>query len=473
MYGIERDRHNRRAIIFLFSAATHALYGNDLTPVIDHSFADGYFGVMKEERPINTSRLSDIVAKMWELKNSDNQIQYNKTLPIHWKHLHAPKFQGKKPPLLRLNGFEAPSFEFTTLDLENIPDFDLVPYENGFVLRIGKKDQERFPAFVTYPKLFKAMKSSEDWARVLKIPSISELNEQIETHGFKEMIWVAEGLHEKQLAAISDGILKRPKIKFIFIAGPSSSGKTTFTKRLAIQLRVNGINSKLLSMDDYFISREKMIPLPDGTLDFESIDCMDISLLQQDFKKLENGEPIFKREYDFQRGEGQETEETITLAENEVLIIEGIHGLNPALSANISKETFYRIYTSALTSLNMDNFHPISTSDSRLIRRMVRDYNFRGYSVEDTLNRWQSVRYGEMHNIFPYQEEADAMFNSALVYEMSVLRQYALPLLRQAPKSTVRDRLITLLSFFHRIPDKFVPGTSILREFIGKSYFTY
>jgi len=317
------------------------------------------------------------------------------------------------------------------------------------------------------------MKEHEKWGRILKVSSIHDLNKQIMEKGFKQVIWVAEGLQEKRIAALADDISNQKGIRVVFVAGPSSSGKTTFTKRLAIHLAINGIQSKYLSMDNYFLDRDKIPPQADGTLDFENVSCVDLEALKHELAQLVTGLPVNKRNYNFVDGKQQIMQDTMDLKQNEVLIFEGIHGLNPLIHEGLSQESYYRVYISALTQLNIDNTHPVSTSDGRLIRRIVRDHNYRGYSADDTIGRWNSVRHGELSNIFPFQEQADTMFNSALIYELSILKRYALPLLKSASKNTVRDRLITLLSLFHSIPDRHVPGTSILREFIGNSYFKY
>jgi uridine kinase len=226
-------------------------------------------------------------------------------------------------------------------------------------------------------------------------------------------------------------------------------------------------------MDNYFLDRDKISPQSDGSLDFENVDCLDLDGLRKDIQDLVNGNQIRRREYDFARGVSEILYDQIKLDDHEVLIFEGIHGLNPLIHGDLPENSYYRVYISALTQLNIDKTHPVSTSDGRLVRRIVRDYRYRSYSADDTIGRWNSVRHGELSNIFPFQEQADVMFNSALIYELSILKRYALPLLRKAKKNTVRDRLITLLSLFHTIPDRHVPGTSILREFIGKSYFKY
>ncbi|NQV30442.1 MAG: nucleoside kinase [Candidatus Marinimicrobia bacterium] len=454
------------------SAAIRRIYGHDRTLIIDHSFTDGYYCILKEQKLISTSELSVITAEMNALRERNQKIQIRPATAEDWKHLLTPRIHTSRPPVLMIGEQISASYEFTNLDLTDSPQYALEPYDRGFLLRIADTGQALKP-FTDSPKLFQMMKEHEKWGRILKVSSIHDLNKQIRDTGFKQMIWVAEGLHEKRIAALADKIIARKGVKIIFVAGPSSSGKTTFTKRLAIHLAINGLRSRYLSMDNYFLDRNKIKPLSDGTLDFENVDCIDMRALKSELKRLINGQPVFKRGYDFVSGQQEILIDTFWLNEDEVLIFEGIHGLNTLIQEGIPKESFCSVYISALTQLNIDNTHPVSTSDARLIRRIVRDFNFRGYSADDTINRWNSIRHGELNNIFPFQERADMMFNSALIYELSVLKRYALPLLKKASPSTIRERLITLLSLFHSIPDRHVPGTSILREFIGKSYFTY
>lgn len=469
---VESHRHKTRAAIFLMSAAIKALYGDTRTLIIDHSFESGYFCVLKGQKSVSSQELEDIFKKMIQLQAEFRHIKFRAAKPEDWKHLLTPRIHTHRPPVLILGDHLSASYEFTNLDLSIIPKFELYPYDNGFLLRIGENAEDLKP-FADFPQLFGMMKEHERWGRILQVASIYDLNRQIKEKGFKELIWVAEGLHEKRLAALADGICQRSGIRVIFVAGPSSSGKTTFTKRLAIHLAVNGKQSKYLSMDDYFLDRDKIQPLADGTLDFEDVNCLDIQALQHDLGALVAGTAIHGRHYDFVAGKQEILEDTLLLAKDEVLIFEGIHGLNPLIHEGLGVDACYRVYISALTQLNIDNTHPVSTSDARLIRRIVRDHRYRGYRADDTIARWNSVRHGELRNIFPFQEQADSMFNSSLMYELSILKRYALPLLKTASKNTIRDRLITLLSLVHTIPDRHVPGTSILREFIGNSYFKY
>ena len=469
---VESYRHKTRAVIFLMSAAIKAIYGSRRTLIIDHSFGDGYYCVLKEQKRISSHDLNAINQKMHNLQADAKHIKIRAAKPEDWKHLLTPRINTIRPPVLMLGDHISASYEFTNLDLSSLPHFELMQYDRGFLLRISENGDE-LGDYSDSPQLFGMMKEHEKWGRILKVSSIHDLNKQIMEKGFKQVIWVAEGLQEKRIAALADDINNQKGTRVIFVAGPSSSGKTTFTKRLAIHLAVNGIQSKYLSMDNYFLDRDKIPPQADGTLDFENVNCVDIVALKRELGQLISGKPVYKRNYNFVDGKQEVLPNTMSLKRNEVLIFEGIHGLNPLIHEGLSQHSYYRLYISALTQLNIDNTHPVSTSDGRLIRRIVRDYNYRGYSADDTIGRWNSVRHGELSNIFPFQEQADTMFNSALIYELPILKRYALPLLKAASKNTVRDRLITLLSLFHTIPDRHVPGTSILREFIGNSYFKY
>ncbi len=468
----ESYRHRTRAVIFLMSAAIKSIYGKQRTLIIDHSFGDGYYCVLKEQKHVPVSDLAAITHKMHQLQQESKHIKIRDAKPGDWKHLLAPRIRTIRPPVLMLDDHISASYEFTNLDLSALPKYDLSPYDRGFLLRMGENGNE-LGAFSDSPKLFGMMKEHEKWGRILKVSSIYDLNKQIMAQGFKQLIWVAEGLQEKRIAALADDISHQQGTRVVFVAGPSSSGKTTFTKRLAIHLAVNGIQSKYLSMDSYFLDRDKILPQADGALDFENLSCVDIESLKRELAQLVDGQSVFKRRYNFVDGKQEILKDTMSLNNDEILIFEGIHGLNPLIHEGLSRPSHYCVYISALTQLNIDNTHPVSTSDGRLIRRIVRDFNYRGYSADDTINRWNSIRHGELSNIFPFQEKADMMFNSALIYELSILKSFALPLLRAASKNTIRDRLITLLSLFHTIPDRYVPGTSILREFIGNSYFKY
>ncbi len=469
----EAARHDARALIFLLSAAVEDAFQDELSLVVDHSYLDGYFCFLKEEQPVQPRTLETLERMMRHLMTESNQIKLKPVNGTLKSELELPQGEEARLSLLELDGYRSLSFEFTTTDLSDLPTWCLEVYANGFLLRIGAGKEDPPPALVDSPKLFAVMRENESWGEILEVSSIHDLNQKVQSVGFKEMIWVAEALQEKRIAAIADAIHSQPETRIVLVAGPSSSGKTTFMKKLGIHLLVNGLRTRMVSMDDYFLDRDQMQVEADGTLDYEQISCLDQEGLRSDMKRLIYGEPIHLREYDFHEGRSAILPDQILLEKNEILVLEGIHGLNPVLGHGIPQESLFKIYISALTQLNIDDKHPISTSDGRLLRRIVRDHHFRGYSAEETMKRWNSVRHGELRNIFPYQELADVMFNSALVYEMAILKRYAFPLIKDAAPNTLRDRLLTLLSLFHAIPEQHVPGTSLLREFIGNSYFTY
>jgi len=470
---LSEQRKRQRALIMLLAAAVENLYGHGRELIVDHSFDDGYFCHFTDFKPLSGAELAAIHEKMKNLQKKFKRLKRKPTTNQDWRHLNGPTLSNHRPPTLCLGEFCSPSYETTELDLNLLPRYELLSYNGGFLIRDGRGPGGTLRPFKDYPKLFNTMEEYETWGRILNVHSVKELNKQVKSRDFKELIWVAEGLHEKKIAQIADAITQRTAVKFVFIAVPSSSGKTTFTKRLAIQLKVNGINARTISMDNYFIDRKDMVPLPDGTLDLESLDCVNLAALQKDMQALLKGESVAFRDYDFKFGRPHFLEKRFSLGKHDILIIEGIHGLNPKITESLKPRNYFKIYISALTQLNIDNHYPVSTSDARLLRRLVRDAKFRGYTAQDTLTRWNSVRYGEVHNIFPYQEQCDMMFNSALIYELSVLKHQALPLLKQAPPSPIRNRMLVLLKILHTIPARFVPGTSILREFIGKSYFHY
>lgn len=354
--------------------------------------------------------------------------------------------------------------------------FDIIKYHNGFLLRYpAKENPNELPAFNEGKKLLATLDDYQDLHRVLKVNTLYKLNTIIKNNKAKETILMDEALHEKRIIEIANDILKRNNIKVVLIAGPSSSGKTTFAKKLGIQLRLNGLKPVTISVDNYFVERIDT-PIDEfGKYDFESIKAIDLDLFNNHLQALINGETIEAPTFNFLTGCKEYRGNKMRLKEDEVLVIEGIHCLNDELTKNISKDLKYKIYISALTVLNIDYYNRISTTDTRLIRRIVRDYNYRGYSAEHTLAMWDSVNRGEEKNIFPYQEQADSMFNSSLVYELSVLKDYALPLLKSISNNkeefSEAKRLYRLLRYFESIDSKYVPNNSLIREFIGGSIF--
>ena len=356
--------------------------------------------------------------------------------------------------------------------------YDVIRYSNGFLLRYpSKKNPNRLDNFKENKKLMSTFQDYEDIYRLLKLNTIYRLNKKVEEDNGKETILLAEALHEKKISDIADKIAKNRKIKMILIAGPSSSGKTTFAKRLGIQLKLNGIEPKTLSVDNYFVEREQNPKDEEGNYDFECIEALDLRLFNEHILKLLAGEEVEIPRFDFETGHKNYEGDFVKLEDNEVLVIEGIHCLNDKLTEAIPKDQKFKIYISALTVLNIDYYNRISTTDTRLIRRIVRDYKYRHYSAKETIERWASVNKGEEKYIFPYQEQADAMFNSSIVYELGVLKKHALPVLQEITREDEEyaeaQRLINLLNYFKKIPEKYIPESSILREFIGGSIFEY
>lgn len=352
-----------------------------------------------------------------------------------------------------------------------IRGFHLKRYGDGFLLSFpNPKNPAEISPVINRPKLFNVYQESKRWAKILEVNDVGRFNEMVVKKGGHELVQIAESLHEKKIAAISDEICQKKKeTKLILIAGPSSSGKTTFSKRLRIHLRVNGIDPIVISLDDYFIDREAI--LKKGQAEFENIDALDLKLLNEHLETLMKGGEIEQPIFDFETGSRKPIGKKFRMFEDQLLIIEGIHGLNDKLTYKIPANLKYKIYISALTQLSIDDYNRISTTTIRLIRRIVRDNLYRGYSAYQTIKSWPLVRGGEERNIFPFQEEADAMFNSGLIYEPAILKGYIKPLVSGIPKDTneyyIGTELTRFTNLFHEIPSKYIPSHSILREFIG------
>ena len=357
-----------------------------------------------------------------------------------------------------------------------IKQYELLKYRNGFLIRYpSRSNPYTLKEFIDCPKLVDSLDEYTKVHKVLNINTLYKLNQIIKNGKIRDYILLDEVLHEKKIANIADTISSNKNKKVILIAGPSSSGKTTFAKRLELELRLNGLKTKTISVDNYFVERKDTPRDENGEYDFESIEAIDTKLLNNDMIKLLKGEEIEMPTFNFHIGTKEYKGNTMRLEKDEVLIMEGIHCLNDKLTFLIPKDQKFKIYVSALTVLNGDYYNRISTTDNRLIRRIVRDHQFRGYSALHTLRMWPSVNRGEIKNIFPYQEEADVMFNSSLIYELSVLKDYAMPLLKEIkqcePEYSEARRIYAMLSYFEPIPQEFVPTNSLLREFIGGSVF--
>ena len=355
-----------------------------------------------------------------------------------------------------------------------IKEYELLKYHDGFLIRYpSRKTPYELPKFIECPKLVASLDEYEEVHKILNVNTLYKLNKIIKSRDIKDYILMDEALHEKKIAKIADQIAQNKNIKVILIAGPSSSGKTTFAKRLELELKLNGIKPKTISVDNYFVERKDTPKDENGNYDFETIKAIDTKLLNNDLLKLLDGKEIDMPIFNFHEGKKEYNGNKMHLGKDEVLIMEGIHCLNDELTFLIPKEQKFKIYISCLTVLNIDYYNRISTTDTRLIRRIVRDNQFRGYSALHTLKMWPSVNKGEAENIFAYQEEADVMFNSSLIYELSVLKDYAIPLLNKITQEDAEyseaKRLTSMLEYFESINSELVPSNSLLREFIGNS----
>jgi uridine kinase len=475
-----------RTLQFILIKAVSDLYKNSKI-TIEHSISKGIFGEIHKETPLTEDDICKIKKKMKEIIDKDFLI--NKTtvkkdgaikiftdynMPDKVKLLRQLDVECLK--LYELDGrydyFYGPMAYSTGV----IYKFDLIFYNPGFILRYPSLDNpSEIPPFKEYAKLAKIFYETEKWGEILEVGDVGSLNNKVIDGDIVDIIRVSEALHEKKIAYIADTIAEKEKVKIVLIAGPSSSGKTTFAKRLAIQLRVNGLVPIPISLDDYFVDRQHTPRDENGDYDFESINALDLQLFNENLQLLLQGEETYIPSYNFKTGNREWSGNKIKLPQNGVLIIEGIHGLNDMLTNSIPKENKFKIYISALTQLNLDCHNRISTTDVRIIRRIVRDYLSRGYVAEDTLKMWPSIKRGEENNIFVYQENADVMFNSTLVYELCILKKYALAELEKIDiNSQVYYEALRLSSFLHFFKDvegELVPENSILREFIGGSCF--
>ncbi|HDP75006.1 MAG TPA: nucleoside kinase [Bacteroidales bacterium] len=357
--------------------------------------------------------------------------------------------------------------------------FDLTKYYDGMLLRVPKRFKpDEVEDVVIQNKMFEIFQEYKDWLEILGIENVGAINQEVAKGNASELIKISEALHEKKVADIADRIHQQPEpVRLVLISGPSSSGKTTFAKRLAIQLKVNGLKPYTISLDNYFVDREKTPKDEFGNYDFEALDALDVEYFNNDLVRLLKGQEVEIPKFSFEEGKRFFDGTKLKIEPNGVIIIEGIHALNPALTHLIPNNQKFKVYVSALTSISIDGINRIPTTDNRLIRRIVRDYRYRGYSALDTIGRWESVRRGEDRNIFPFQEEANVMFNSALLYEFSVLKRFAEPIIQEVPPTRPEydeaQRLLKFLSYFTPISEHEVPPTSIIREFLGGSTFSY
>lgn len=485
--GTDKDgkRIYTRGLIYIMSKAFSELYKEALITV-NYQLSNSMLCEI-ENMEVTDEMIKKIKAKMQEIIDKDLKI--NKVMMTKQD---AKIFYDRERTLrgkLQLDIKEKPevmlyycenyyNYFYGVMPISTgfIKIFDIIKYGRGVLLRYpSRQNPHRLGEFIPRPKMLKTLDEYEDLHRVLNVNTVYKLNKKVQLGEIKQTILVDEALHEKKIANIADDIARKKDVKVILIAGPSSSGKTTFAQRLGIQLRVNGLKPFTLSVDNYFVEREQTPKDEFGNYDFESIDAIDLELFNDNLQRLIKGEEVDLPTFDFLTGTKKFTGNKKRMKRDEVLVIEGIHCLNDKLTSYIPKKVKYKIYISALTVLNIDYYNRISTTDTRLIRRIVRDNNYRGYSALHTLGMWESVTQGENKNIFPYQETADAMFNTSLVYELGVLRNYAMPLLakidRTNPEYSEAKRLHRMLSYFEPIDPKDIPNQSLIREFIGGSIF--
>ncbi|MBE1305498.1 nucleoside kinase [Clostridium botulinum] len=475
-----------RTLQFIFIKAVLDLYPES-TVVIEHSLGKGLYGEIHKTLSLNENDILKIKNRMNEIINKDIKIKKisvkkERAIEIFNEYKMKDKVRllnhipHEEVKLYELDGRYDYFYGSMAYSTGAIKNFDIMYYDPGFILRYPReKDPFNIPEFVEYKKLTKIFRETEKWAKILDVGDVGALNDKVVYGEIKDIIRVSEALHEKKIANIADMIYDKENIKMVLISGPSSSGKTTFANRLGIQLRVNALIPVPISLDNYFVNREDTPKDENGDYDFESIDALDIDLFNEDLKHILNGEEVQIPTFNFKKGKREYDGKKIKLPKNGILIVEGIHGLNPILTREIPDKNKFKIYISALTQLNIDNHNRVSTTDVRIIRRLVRDYLSRGYKGEETLKMWPSIKRGEDRNIFIFQENADVMFNSTIVYELCILKKYALAELNKIDKnSTVHyeaTRLKSFLNFFKEVDMNLVPDNSILREFIGGSCF--
>ena len=482
----DRDgrRTYRRSVVLLLQRAIYDVYGSMTQLHVMHSLGEGYYCQL--EKSVTEHDIDRIVCSMYSFVEKDLPITKHSAKTQYAEQLFKEKGQHDKERLLhyrrssRVNlyeldgvvdyfsGFMAPSTGM-------LKYFDIVPYESGFVLLFPGANSRSVEPLVTSNKLFHTLDDSREWSKMLGIGTIGSLNDAIAAGRGQEIMLLQEALMEQKIGNLAAQIASDDKKKFVMIAGPSSSGKTSFANRLSIQLIAKGRKPHPLSLDDYYVDREFCPKNPDGSFDFECLESIDIKLFNEDMNRLLKGEAVDMPSFNFKTGKREYRGRKLTLGADDILVIEGIHGLNDRLSQLIPPEHKFKIYISALTQLNIDEHNPLSTTDERLIRRIVRDARTRGTNAMETIAMWPSVRKGERENIFPFQEQADVMFNSALVYELAVLKVYAEPLLfgieRDCPEYLEAKRLLKLLDYFLPMPADGIPNNSLLREFVGGSCF--
>lgn len=508
----DRDgrRTYRRSVVLLLQRAIYDVYGSMTQLHVMHSLGEGYYCQLEKavecadsqqekynedtdqgsrensEKSVTEHDIDRIVCSMYSFVEKDLPITKHSEKTQYAEQLFKEKGLHDKERLLhyrrssRVNLYELDGvvdyfYGFMAPSTGMLKYFDIVPYESGFVLLFPGANSRSVEPLVTSNKLFHTLDDSREWSKMLGIGTIGSLNDAIAAGRGQEIMLLQEALMEQKIGNLAAQIASDDKKKFVMIAGPSSSGKTSFANRLSIQLIAKGRKPHPLSLDDYYVDRELCPKHPDGSFDFECLESIDVKLFNEDMNRLLKGEAVDMPSFNFKTGKREYRGRKLTLGADDILVIEGIHGLNERLSQLIPPEHKFKIYISALTQLNIDEHNPLSTTDERLIRRIVRDARTRGTNAMETIAMWPSVRKGERENIFPFQEQADVMFNSALVYELAVLKVYAEPLLfgieRDCPEYLEAKRLLKLLDYFLPMPADGIPNNSLLREFVGGSCF--
>ncbi|MDY3104787.1 nucleoside kinase [Prevotella sp. SGI.027] len=488
MHDASASRNYTRTLFFILCKAVHDLYPGSRV-MIDIPVSNGYYINLHIGREVTDEDATRIRERMQQIIDEKIPIERFEVRTEEAIRMFEQKGDEAKVKLLRSVGSlytvyhridDYVDYYYGAL-LTNTSDiylFGLERYFEGLLLRIpSKHDPSRLGALVKQDKMFEVFLEQHRWQHILGVTTIGDFNEAVKAGHATNLINVSEALQEKKISQIADQITTHPEVRMVLIAGPSSSGKTTFCKRLSIQLLANGIRPVQISLDDYFVDREKTPKDAAGDWDYESIHALDINLINLQLSALFRGEEVELPKYDFLSGRSGKSGKRLRLTDRQVLLVEGIHALNPELTAQIPKKQKFHVYISALTSILLDDHNYIPTTDNRLLRRIIRDHKYRGVSAQETIRRWPSVRAGETKWVFPYQENADVMFNTAMLYELAVIQEQAAPLLEQVPENCVEYseayRLRKFLSYITPIPNRALPPTSLIREFLGGSSFRY
>ena len=482
------SRAYTRTLFFVLCKAVQDIYpATDV--VIDIPVSNGFYVDIRLGRPVVDEDVNIIRRRMQEIIDARMPIRRFTVPTEEAVALFLEKGDLEKVKLLKTSGSiyttyykigDYVDYYYGTLltNTSQLYLFGLEKYYDGMLLRIPSlKNPDVLGEMPRQDKMFEIFKEHHRWQSILGIRTIGDFNQAIDANHATDIINISEALQEKKIAKIAEEIASRKGVKLVLLAGPSSSGKTTSCKRLSIQLAVNGLKPLQISLDDYFVDREKTPKDASGEYDYESIYALDLDLINEQFNALFRGEEVELPKYDFQSGKSKKSGNRLKMTDNNVLVVEGIHALNPELTAHIPQEQIFRVYASALTTILLDNHNYIPTTDNRLLRRIIRDYKYRGVSAQETIHRWPSVRAGENKWIFPFQENADAMLNTAMLYELAVIKMQAEPLLQQVPENCEEYaeayRLLKFLKYFKGIPYNNLPPTSLLREFLGGSSFHY